>query len=42
MARYLLGFVVALFVKTGTPDLTLLRFVTRVVDMAHKQIQEKK
>jgi hypothetical protein len=41
VARFLLAFVTALFVKTGCPDLTLVRFVAKCADLARCEMARR-
>lgn len=41
-ARFLLAFVTALFVKTGCPDIVLVRFVARCAGLAREEIARQK
>lgn len=41
VARFLLGFVTALFVRLGCPDVTLLRFVARCAELARAEARQR-
>jgi hypothetical protein len=41
VARFLLAFVASLFVKSGCPDLTLIRFVAKCTELARAEMERR-